>query len=66
MTNINNIERQQLLINLMEKHRDFMVLAQQNHLSKQTLEQFKIMDDMVTEMMKANARELGLYKDPET
>lgn len=66
MTNVNNIERQQLLINLMDRHRDFMVLAQTNHLSKETLEQFKIMDNMVTEMMKANARELGLYKDPET
>jgi hypothetical protein len=66
MVNIDNFERQNLLLNLMDKHRDFMVLAQTNHLNKQTLQQFEIMDKMVQEMMKANARQLGLYQDPET
>ena len=67
MKNVNDFERQNLLLNLMDRHRDFMVLAKtHNDLGKEVLAQFQLMDNMINEMMKANARELGLYQDPET
>lgn len=66
MTNINDFERQKLLLDLMDRHRDFMVLAQTKELNKEVLKQFQLMDNIVQEMLKSNAKELGLYQEPET
>ena len=67
MMNVNNIDRQNLLVNLINQHKELIMLMDDyKKYSAEARYQFKVLDNLTTEMLKANSKELGLYKDPET